>query len=115
MRKTILLLLALILPLQAAWAAASGYCKHEQGAAVQHVGHHAHTHSAADGDNAAGGSQGNFHGDCAYCHLGAASAVMSQFHLASCAAALPAVAPPEEPVASACLEGPERPKWSPAA
>ena len=44
MRKLVALLLISLLSLQASWAAAASYCRHEQGAAARHFGHHEHQH-----------------------------------------------------------------------
>src|SRR3989344_5090250 len=55
MRRFVALLLLVLLPLQAVWAAAAPYCQHEGGAA----GHH-------DGTNGAGAE----HSDCHVCHGG---------------------------------------------
>lgn len=41
-----LIFLLAVLPLQFAWGAAVTYCRHEQGAAVGHFGHHSHKHQA---------------------------------------------------------------------
>ncbi len=45
MRKLIAILLISLLSLQASWAAAASYCRHEQGAAARHFGHHEHQHA----------------------------------------------------------------------
>ena len=44
MRKVLAILLISLLSLQASWAAAASYCRHEQGAAARHFGHHEHQH-----------------------------------------------------------------------
>ncbi len=38
--RLLLVFMLCVLPLQASWAAAAGYCGHEQGKAAQHFGHH---------------------------------------------------------------------------
>lgn len=58
MRKLLVLLLISLLSLQASWAVAASYCRHEQGAAAKHFGHHEHQHEAAasaPGDRSATG------------------------------------------------------------
>lgn len=45
-RRVLLLFIAVLLPLQLAWGAVSGYCQHESGARTQHIGHHEHVHKA---------------------------------------------------------------------
>ncbi len=44
MRKVLTVLLIMLLSLQASWAAAASYCRHEQGTAARHFGHHEHRH-----------------------------------------------------------------------
>lgn len=65
MRRWFALLLICLLPLQASWAGLANYCLHEQGAAVQHFGHHIEEHQlageAADHDTPAGHSQHHDH------------------------------------------------------
>ena len=79
-RKLFFLVLLLILPVQFAWAAAAGYCRHETGEATKHFGHHEHQHcTAQDGvskDSKAPSSLGA-DSDCGVCHLSAAQLVPS--------------------------------------
>ena len=45
MTRRLILFLALLLPLQFAWASAASYCQHETGPAqTRHFGHHEHLH-----------------------------------------------------------------------
>ncbi len=44
MRKLLAILLIMLLSLQASWAAAASYCRHEQDAPARHFGHHEHQH-----------------------------------------------------------------------
>lgn len=86
MRRLLLIVLMLWLPLQSSWAAAAGLCRHEQGAAAQHFGHHEHRHHAAPGtagiDTQAGASSAlMLDDDCALCHLGCAVSLPSAAHL----------------------------------
>ena len=113
-KRFFFVLLMLILPLQAVWAAASAYCQHEQGAATQHLGHHPHPHQNADKDKSGGGPQASFHADCAFCHLGGVGVVTSSLDTPSSASASPAVSPEISFLPSIFLEGPERPKWASA-
>lgn len=113
-KRLLFVLLMLILPLQSAWAAASAYCQHEQGTAMQHFGHHAHQHQAADKDKSGGGPQATFHADCAFCHLGCVGVVTSSLDIPSSAPTSPAVSPEISFLPTIFLEGPERPKWASA-
>lgn len=64
-----------LLPFQLVWGAAASYCQHEQGAGVQHFGHHVHKHQGKSlksaGQNAADSKSliGDDDPDCATCHL----------------------------------------------
>jgi hypothetical protein len=113
-KRLLFVILMLILSLQAVWAAASAYCQHEQGAAVQHFGHHAHQHQASDKSDPSGGPASSFHADCAFCHLGGVGAVPSSLDVPASPPAFPAVLAENTFFPSICLEGPERPKWAAA-
>lgn len=113
-KRLLFVLLMLILPLQAVWAAASAYCQHEQGTATQHFGHHAHQHQAADKSDSGNIPASGFHGDCAFCHLGAVGVATSSLDVPPCAPASLAVSLENNLLLSIFLEGPERPKWASA-
>jgi hypothetical protein len=71
MRRWLLLLFAVLLPMQLAWGAASAYCQHESappGASVpaSHIGHHVHEHEG-DREQAPAGKLA-VDTDCATCH-----------------------------------------------
>lgn len=80
MRRFVALLLLVLLPLQAIWAAAAPYCQHEAQAASHHIGHHQpeHAHApavdATDSHGTASDQDGNAasstHTDCHTCHGG---------------------------------------------
>jgi len=78
MRRWLVVIMLLVLPLQFAWAAAAPYCAHEAaGATSKHPGHHQHVHQGSGestteaGDDAVGSGSG--HTDCASCHPAAAA------------------------------------------
>ena len=80
MRRWLVVLMLLVLPLQFAWAAAAPYCAHEATtAAGKHPGHHQHLHQGggdaanADDDGAGNGAK---HTDCATCHAGATATLL---------------------------------------
>jgi hypothetical protein len=77
-RRTVFLLLLLILPVQFAWASATGYCGHETGDAKKHFGHHEHQHRA-DQDGASkdtkAASTASADSDCGMCQLSAAQPI----------------------------------------
>jgi hypothetical protein len=69
MRRLILSILMLLLPLQWSAAAVAEYCLHEKAPpAQQHLGHHAHEHKADAGRDDSGNKSGKtFDNDCASC------------------------------------------------
>lgn len=86
MRRWLLLLMLVVLPMQFASAAAATYCRHEPGVA-KHFGHHEHRHDPSGDqkhslDSVGDDSQkstGLGDSDCEYCHLGAAHPLLQDF------------------------------------
>jgi len=74
MRRFLALLLLVLLPLNAAFAAASGYCQHQkESSQAAHFGHHMHQHDrSADKSNDTGVQ---IDPDCGFCHLSFSSFV----------------------------------------
>ena len=73
MRRVLVFLLAVLLPLQFTWGAVTSYCEHETGAASQHFGHHQHVHKGdklVDADGKPG-----LDNDCWTCHSAATAAI----------------------------------------
>lgn len=111
MRRALILLFTLLLPLQFAWGAVTSYCGHETGSARNHFGHHEHVHKAdpAKKTHSAGGQDN----DCGTCHataLPALTSATSPVLLVSLTQGLfltadsrPVPAPDHKP---------ERPKWA---
>jgi hypothetical protein len=110
MRRFLLLVIAVLLPLQLAWGAVSGYCQHESGTASKHFAHHEHVHKAeakkavdlkVAPDN-----------DCSTCHgigvtaLVGPQAALPVLGLGTQSRAATTRAPPSLPP-----EFPERPQW----
>ena len=117
MRRLLLILILLCLPLQSIWAAAASYCGHEAAAAgATHFGHHQHLgHDDTNGDEqAADAGSARTAGtdlDCHVCH-GMGSAV----HAQPLAAALRLSAMGPAPFVLPLLRAPtplrpERPNW----
>lgn len=69
-RRLIVSLLLLLLPLQFAFAAAAPYCALERAKVASHFGHHEHPDASAPEPADDDGGKGKPH-DCAVCHLGA--------------------------------------------
>lgn len=86
MRRWLLLLMLVVLPMQFASAAAATYCRHEPGVS-KHFGHHEHRHQASGDQKSALESAGDESHtgtalgdpDCEYCHLGAAHPLLQDF------------------------------------
>ena len=70
MRRVIVYLLLIVLPLQFTWVAASGYCAHETGVAAEHFGHHDHKHSGTAHATEQSKAGSMTHADCDMCHFG---------------------------------------------
>lgn len=102
---------------QFSWAAAAGYCQHENGQAAQHFGHHYHQHqlASADGKDVSGKSPLQAHADCSSCHLSCSAAAASSAVVSVVTPASLVVADPPGALPSVVPESPERPKWMSAA
>jgi hypothetical protein len=112
MRRFVLFLVVVLLPLQFAWGAVTAYCEHETGAASTHFGHHEHVHKAGQGKqaDAKGGAQDN---DCGTCHAAGLPVLLttSAGALANFVGQAPDLVLVEHPTSPA-LERPERPQWA---
>ncbi|WP_444634851.1 cation efflux protein, CzcI family [Cupriavidus oxalaticus] len=119
MQRLLLILLALILPLQFAWAGAAAYCRHEVAAAAkQHLGHHEHQHKADAGQHETkadtdGDKLGIADPDCGVCHIASlpfaradAPPMQASQHVEQ------AQAPPQPGFSSHSARAPDRPQWS---
>ena len=111
MARLLLVFIALLLPLQFAWSAASAYCQHEiTEQQSKHFGHHFHAHKgeakkSSDSKLAADP-------DCVSCHASGAAAVPTQLDGQDFAAASPsAEVTASPPFTSALARAPDRPQW----
>lgn len=111
MSRFVFMLLALLLPLQAAWATAASYCQHESDPiAAQHFGHHEHEHKTGG----YGPSDGKAlpHLDCGTCHATHASVLLPSVNTADLIAPVREVFhPPVTTLTSALPRAPDRPQW----
>lgn len=84
MRRSLLILLLLWLPLQFAWGAAASFCQHEEGQGISHFGHHTHKHqgksTSASGESTPDKKQtlAGEDFDCDYCHMGCAQPLAAE-------------------------------------
>lgn len=109
MRRAMLLLLFLALPLQYAWAAVGGYCQHEEDAGQWHFAHHVHEH--LEDEDGAGSEAPEFHPDAHHAIAGMPeSDFLPQWRTQ---AAMLVVFEPHLSLGEISSE-PERPKWAAA-
>ncbi len=117
MRQLFALFLVALISLQASWAVAGNYCRHEQGAAASHFGHHEHQHRKHLNHDAKHSSEQSSAGidlDCGTCHANAVSAVPLDLHLSVFTPPVTPSLAPNSPLsvqATAPLQRPERPNW----
>jgi len=105
------LVLALLLPIQFAWSAASAYCEHEPvERQSSHFGHHVHVHQGDAKKVTA--SKLAAETDCASCHATSAPVITSTAD--SSALVAPTLLTQQLPLpafASAPSRAPDRPQW----
>ena len=111
MLHTFLIFVALLLPLQVAWSAASAYCQHETTEQQsKHFGHHFHAHKGEAKKSS--DSKLMVDSDCASCLASAAAAIPTE--LDGCdfkATSLSAEVVASPPFSSALARAPDRPQW----
>ncbi|WP_043358244.1 cation efflux protein, CzcI family [Cupriavidus basilensis] len=134
MRRFLILLFAIMLPLQFAWAGAAAYCNHEStqpgngtatASASWHFGHHSHAHqgklSQHDGKDSNDSKSGKDNIklpdlDCAVCHFASAQLVLPDM---ATSASQHGVAISYRALAASYLSAPgatpDRPQWPLAA
>ena len=119
MSRLFVLVFALLLPFQFAWAGAAVYCQHEgpseSSTGAPHFGHHSHVHTEADGTQkktAGGAGKLVADGDCGVCHAAGASLLgASTRQPAGASAAAPWLRQAAGPPTSAPARAPDRPQW----
>lgn len=111
MLRTFIILVALFLPLQFAWSAASSYCQHETSEQQsKHFGHHFHAHKGEA--KKPSDSKLMADADCASCHASMSAAIATQ--LDGCDFEAPSQLPEvvvSPPFSSALARAPDRPQW----
>ena len=111
MLRSFLIFVAMLLPLQFAWSAASAYCQHETSEQQsKHFGHHFHAHKGEV--KKASDSKLMADSDCASCHASASAAIPTR--LEGCdfeATSLSAEVVASPPFSSALARAPDRPQW----
>jgi hypothetical protein len=111
MLRTLFILVALLLPLQFAWSAASAYCQHETSEQQsKHFGHHFHAHKGEAKKSS--DSKLMADADCASCHASTSAATAT--HLDGCDFAASSLLPEvvvSPTFSSALVRAPDRPQW----
>lgn len=121
MRRLLFVFLLIALPFQFTWAAAAGYCQHENAAGAGHFGHHGHQHQVKTKTGSDGASVDKKSGlpgddpDCALCHLGCVQPLLSAWASAIDAPAGSSIASAPARIDRARPNRIERPRWSLAA
>ncbi|WP_404299887.1 hypothetical protein [Alicycliphilus denitrificans] len=117
MRRLLLVLLLVFIPLQSVWAAAAAYCSHEAAPSAVHFGHHVHQHHGDDDGDKAGTSLAKtaLDMDCHACH-----SMANALHQDASATPLwvqdMQLAPPLRfTLPTPSPQRPERPNWPPLA
>jgi len=119
MRRSVILLLLCLLPLQTSWAAVADFCGHEQGKAAQHFGHHNDEHKVSpgvlDGSTVSGqdGSNPNFSHD--HCHLSGFLGVLSEYTFSMRAPLQLSLYRDNQSYSFLAADKPARPNWFVAA
>ncbi|MBP0598092.1 cobalt transporter [Herbaspirillum sp. LeCh32-8] len=119
--RALIILLALLLPMQLSWAAMASYCQAENDRAPAHVGHHEHpaAATAAADENAGSGKSktGDSDTGCSLCHF----CCMKSVQIGRLSVAAPPLAEQKSPPgyfphpASHIADGPDKPNWPLAA
>lgn len=111
MKRLIVLLFALLLPVQFAWAGAAAYCGHETTPAqTRHFGHHEHVHSASSESSTSGKLA--IDADCGSCHASGSSLLTDALVTAAVEPSSTAAVPyPLRPLPTTLARVPDRPQW----
>jgi hypothetical protein len=115
MKRLLIILMLIVVPLQLSWAAAAAYCEHESQPKTVHFGHHEHKHiaSAAEIKSDVSKSAAAIDGDCTSCHLGGIAILTVPTPAPSLnQLSAPAVAAGNSLLASSRSSRLERPKWA---
>lgn len=115
MRRLLLVFLAILLPIQFAWAGAAAYCAHEENSTTAatraHIGHHVHEHASSHADKAKPG-QKLPDADCTACHFPGAHGVIARLFVPDSHHAVAVrYLPREAGFGSIPSRAPDRPQW----
>jgi len=113
MSRLLVLILALLLPLQFAWAGAAEFCQHETEPALKaHLGHHEHQHKGEGESKKSTGAKFAVDADCHVCNAAGAPLISSAPVLMPAIASVARVGERKtQPLTSALARAPDRPQW----
>lgn len=113
MRFWMIILLAVLMPLQLSWAATGRYCQHESDITSKHVGHHTHQHQVAERTESGGdfAKTISVDMDCGTCHAGCSMAIQEPDTVKNVALNLTFASRPIVRLSPAPADRPERPQW----
>ena len=112
MTRRIILFLALLLPLQLAWANAAAYCQHETNAAqTRHFGHHEHLHKVGIETKSTGKVASDT--DCGTCHTTGSPVIFDPSVPTALVPTSASVVPhARRRLPTALARAPDRPQWT---
>ena len=113
MSRLLVLFLALLLPLQFAWAGAAEFCQHETEPALKaHLGHHEHQHKGEGEGKKSTGTKFAVDADCHVCNAAGTPLISSTLVLMPAVALVARVGERKtRPLTSALARAPDRPQW----
>jgi hypothetical protein len=113
MRFWIIILLAVLMPLQLSWAATGRYCQHESDITSKHVGHHTHQHQVTERTELGGDFAKTISVDldCGTCHTGCSMATQEPEVVKKIALTLMLAPRPIVRSSPGPADRPERPQW----
>jgi hypothetical protein len=113
MSRLLVLFLALLLPLQFAWAGAAEYCQHETEPALKvHRGHHEHQHKGEGEGKKSTSTKFAVDADCHVCNATGTPLISSALVLMPTIASDVRVGERKtQPLTSALARAPDRPQW----
>jgi hypothetical protein len=113
MRFWIIVLLAVLMPLQLSWAATGRYCQHETDTASKHIGHHIHQHQFTERTEEGGefAKKISVDMDCGTCQAGCSMAIQEQDVIQTVDLTLHIAPRPLARSSPAPEDRPDRPQW----
>ncbi|MDP5239469.1 hypothetical protein Q9Q94_08005 [Uliginosibacterium sp. 31-16] len=111
MKRFLLILFVMLLPLQSVWAAVDIYCQSEVTSNGAHCADDCLLKQASDSSSPDGKNSVSHDGDCSPCHAGHSLALSGLYVLGFATADLPPIAFAHFPSLLSPTARPERPNW----